>query len=186
MTPFLCLTHIAPYFNPMEKVQAEQLFLRLLDQYQQAIYWHIRRMVVRHEDAEDVLQETFVRAFRSIESLREESAAKAWLYRIATNESLRHLAQNREALLSTEEVEAEVLDKLMETEYVDYDDAMAVVFQKAILSLPATQRTVFLLRYYDELSYEEIAQITESRVETLKVNYHYAQQRIKAYIKQYG
>lgn len=169
----------------MNKAPAEQRFRRLLDQYHEAIYWHIRRMVVRHEDAEDVLQETFLRAFRSIDSLREEAAAKAWLYRIATNESLRHLSQHRETLLSTEEVDAGVLEQLMDSEYVDYD-ATAVLFQKAIFTLPTAQRTVFLLRYYDELSYDEIAQITGSRPETLKVNYHYAQQRIKAYLQQHG
>lgn len=170
----------------MDAQQREARSLSLLDRYQQPIYWHLRRMLVRHEDAEDVLQETFVKIYQSLDQLRNVEAERAWVYRIATNEALRWIGRQHEELLSTEEVDAQLLESLTEGAYVDYDDGAGRLFQAAILSLPITQRTVFQLRYYDELSYEQIAQITDSRVETLKVNYHYAKQRIKAYIDQYG
>ena len=169
----------------MDDAQRNRRMVDLIDRYQRPIYWHLRRMLVRHEDAEDVLQETFVQAYQHLEQLRDERAERAWIYRIATNEALRWLGRQREALLSTEEVDASLLERLAEGSYIDYDDSMARLFQAAILTLPPTQRTVFNLRYYDELSYEEIAEITQSKIETLKVNYHYAKQRIKQYIEQH-
>jgi len=153
-----------------------------VEKYQSSIYWHIRRMVISHEDAEDVLQETFIRVFRSMDGFREESSFSTWIYRIATNECLRFLDRRKEQVLSTEEVQEELMNKLMASEYVDYDNAMEVKFQQAILRLPEKQRLVFNLRYYDELKYEEISRITDTRVETLKSNYHFAKEKIKEYM----
>lgn len=163
-------------------VNLEQGFRMLVEKYQSSIYWHIRRMVISHEDAQDVLQETFIRVFRSMDNFREESSLSTWIYRIATNECLRFLNRRKEQALSTEEVQEELMNKLMASDYVDYDNAMEVKFQQAILRLPEKQRLVFNLRYYDELKYEEISRITDTKVETLKSNYYFAKEKIKEYM----
>ena len=160
----------------------EEGFRMLVDQFQQPMYWHIRRMVVSHEDAEDVLQETFIRIFRYIGDFRSESSLSTWIYRIVTNECIRFLNKKKEEILSSEEVKEDLLNKLMASEYVDYENEMEVKFQQAVLRLPEKQRVVFNLRYYDELSYEEISKITDSKVETLKANYHFAKEKIKEYM----
>lgn len=160
----------------------EEGFRMLVDQFQQPMYWHIRRMVVSHEDAEDVLQETFIRIFRYIGDFRSESSLSTWIYRIVTNECIRFLNKKKEEILSSEEVQVDLLNKLMASEYVDYENEMEVKFQQAVLRLPEKQRVVFNLRYYDELSYEEISKITDSKVETLKANYHFAKEKIKEYM----
>ena len=139
-------------------------FKMLMDNFQVPIYNYIRRLVVSHEDAEDVLQEVFIRVYRNLDQFRGESSLSTWIYRIATNESLR--------LLNTRKDE----------EAIDYENELAVKFQEAILSLPEKQRLIFNLRYYDELDYEEISRILDSKVDTLKVNYHYAKEKIKEYI----
>ena len=163
-------------------VNLEQGFRMLVEKYQSSIYWHIRRMVISHEDAQDVLQETFIRVFRAMDGFREESSFSTWIYRIATNECIRFLDRRKEQVLSTEDVQEELMNKLMASDYVDYDNAMEVKFQQAILRLPEKQRLVFNLRYYDELKYEEISRITDTRVETLKSNYHFAKEKIKEYM----
>ena len=160
----------------------EEGFRMLVDQFQQPMYWHIRRMVVSHEDAEDVLQERFIRIFRYIGDFRSESSLSTWIYRIVTNECIRFLNKKKEEILSSEEVQEDLLNKLMASEYVDYENEMEVKFQQAVLRLPEKQRVVFNLRYYDELSYEEISKITDSKVETLKANYHFAKEKIKEYM----
>lgn len=154
----------------------------IVEKFRSPMYWHIRRMVISHEDAEDVLQETFIRIFRAMDDFRQESSLTTWVYRIATNECIRFLNRRKEQAVSTEEVHDELMNKLMASEYVDYDNAMEVKFQQAILSLPEKQRLVFNLRYYDELKYEEISRITDTKVETLKSNYHFAKEKIKEYM----
>ena len=160
----------------------ERGFKLLIDFFQQPIYWHIRRLVVSHEDAEDILQEVFIRVFRHLPQFREESSLGTWIYRIATNECLRFLNMRKEQAVSAEEVQEELMNKLMASDYVDYENEMAVKFQQAIFMLPEKQRVVFNLRYYDELEYEEISRITDTKVDTLKVNYHYAKEKIKEYM----
>ncbi len=155
----------------------------LMDKFQEPIYYYIRRLVVSHEDAEDVLQEVFIRVYRGWEQFRGESSLSTWIYRIATNESLRLLnARKNEEAIAAEEVQEELMNKLKASDYIDYENELAVKFQEAILSLPEKQRLVFNLRYYDELEYEEISRILDSKVDALKVNYHYAKEKIKEYI----
>ena len=157
-------------------------FKLLMERFQRPIYDYIRRMVVSHEDAKDITQETFIRVFRSLKQFRGESALSTWIYSIATRECLRFLNAQREKVFSVEDVQEELIGKLKASDYVDYENDVLVKFQEAILRLPEKQRIVFNLRYYDELKYEEIAQVLNSKVETLKVNYHLAKERIKAYI----
>ena len=154
----------------------ERGFRLLVDSFQGPIYNYIRRMVVSHEDAEDVLQEVFIRVFRHLDQFRDESSLST------TNECLRLLNGRKEEVISAEEVQEELMNKLKASDYIDYEDELAVKFQEAILTLPEKQRIVFNLRYYDELEYEEIARVLDSKVETLKVNYHYAKDKIKEYI----
>ena len=160
----------------------ERGFKMLMDSFQVPIYNYIRRLVVSHEDAEDVLQEVFIRVFRHLDQFRNESSLSTWIYRIATNECLRLLNNRKEEVISAEDVQEELMSKLKASDYVDYEDELAVKFQEAILTLPEKQRIVFNLRYYDELEYEDIARVLDSKVETLKVNYHYAKDKIKEYI----
>ena len=161
----------------------ERGFKLLMESFQEAIYNYIRRLVVTHEDAQDVLQEVFIRVFRHMDQFRNESSLSTWIYRIATNESLRLLnSRKEEGTISSEEIQEELIEKLKASDYIDYDNELAVKFQEAILSLPEKQRLVFNLRYYDELEYEEISRILDTKVDTLKVNYHYAKEKIKEYI----
>lgn len=158
-------------------------FKMLMDAFQEPIYYYIRRLVVSHEDAQDVLQEVLIRVYRGLDGFRGESSLSTWIYRIATNESLRLLnARKDEEAVPTDEVQEELIGKLKASEYIDYENELAVKFQEAILSLPEKQRIIFNLRYYDELDYEEISRILDSKVDTLKVNYHYAKEKIKEYI----
>lgn len=160
-------------------------FEEIVHTYQEPLYWHLRRLVVSHEDARDLLQEVFLQVYRSLVQLREEKALKAWLYRIATNAAYRHLRRHREEPLSTEELSEVLLGQLEASSYVDYEDAAGVRFQRALATLSEQQRTVFVLRYYDEMSYDEIAEVTGSTAASLRVSYHNACNRIKAYLKQH-
>ena len=165
------------------KSNREQGFRLLVEYFQEPIYYYIRRLVVLHEDAEDVLQEVFIQIYRHWDQFRNESSLSTWIYRIATNESLRLLnSRKEEGVVSAEDVQEELMSKLKASDYIDYENELAVKFQEAILSLPEKQRLVFNLRYYDELEYEEIARVLDSKVDTLKVNYHYAKEKIKEYI----
>lgn len=161
----------------------ERGFKMLMDSFQEAIYNYIRRLVVSHEDARDVLQEVFIRVFRHMDRFRNESSLSTWIYTIATNESLRFLSSlDKNRHLLSEEIQDELIDKLKASDYIDYENELLVKFQEAILRLPEKQRIVFNLRYYDDLSYEEISRILNVKVETLKVNYHYAKEKVKEYI----
>ena len=158
-------------------------FKLLMDSFQKPIYYYVRRLLVSHEDSQDALQETFIKVFRNWSQFRGQSALSTWIYKIATNESLRILENRKKNdVMTVEEGDTNLMDQLAATEYVDYDNDMVVKFQAAILTLPERQRLVFNLRYYDELEYEEIAKILDSNVSTLKVNYHYAKEKIKEYI----
>lgn len=153
-------------------------FTLLMDRYKERIYWHIRRLVVSHEDAQDVLQETFIKIYHNLNDFAGNSKLYTWLYRIATNECLQ-LFRNRQKFLSSyDEISEKMINTLHDTSMEDSDKVL-VKFQEAILKLPEKQRLVFNLRYYDELSYEEISQILDCSVATLKTNYHYASSKIK-------
>lgn len=157
-------------------------FEQVLATYEQPLYWHIRRMVVVHEDAQDVLQETFIKVYRGLSTLKSNDALKPWVYRIATNECLRHLQRKRETALSTIDNSEMLVAALMEGEHVDYDKEMELKFQKALLTLSDNQRLVFNLRYYDEMSYDEINATTGISVASLKVTYHNAKEKVRNYM----
>lgn len=152
-------------------------FRYLMKKYREAVYWHIRRLVVAHEDAQDATQETFVRVYRSMSDFKGECSLRSWIYRIATNEALRLLSRCKEEQVSLDESSSE-LGHLMADEYVDYSDLEAVRLQKAILSLPTKQQLAFNLRYYNELGYDEIAGVIGSTADGVKSSYHIAKDKI--------
>ncbi len=160
----------------------ENGFRLLTRQAMRPLYWHIRRMVVSHHDAEDVLQETLLRAYRSIGGVREGSTLASWLYRIATNEALRHIEQRGRMARALDIVPEEDATGALAEEYVDYSDLEAVKLRDAVLALPPRQQAVFNLRYFDELEYREIAEILQCSEPTAKANYHFAKEKIKKYI----
>lgn len=161
----------------------DQAFTILSNRYGERLYWHIRRIVVGHADAEDVLQDTMLHILTSIDSFRGGSEQLCpWLYRIATNEALMFLRGRTHIFESIDALSDELVNTLV-TENPMQEDTIELALQKAVLQLPTTQRLVFNLRYYDDLSYEEIGTITGKRVGTLKTNYHYAVDYIKQQIK---
>lgn len=155
----------------------EKGFRMLVAEYAEKIYWHIRRMVGSHQDAEDISQETFVRIFRSIDSLKTAVTMRGYIYRIATNETLRHMDRQKECHLPLDAVLTVQADP-----YVNYGDVEAVQLKKAIMSLPPRQQAVFNLRYYDELDYAEIASILDTTVGNVRANYHNAKDKIVRYM----
>ena len=155
---------------------------QLIERYHRPLYWHVRRMVVSHDDAQDVLQETFIQIHTHLDELRKADSERAWVYRIATNEALMWLRSKHEFLSLEDEDATPLINTLMADTYTDTGDALVLQMQKAILMLPTMQRTVFNLRYYDELPYEEIASVTGSSVGAAKTNYHFAKEKISNYI----
>jgi len=158
-------------------------FKILMDAYQKPMYSFIRRMLVVHEDAEDVMQEVFIKVYFNLNKFRGESALKTWIFKIAANECMRFLNKIAVDSVSIDGDDNNLITKLMDTEYVDYENELAVKFQKAILHLPYKQRIVFNLRYYDDLDYSAISSITGIATDTVKVDYHYAKEKIVEYIK---
>ena len=146
-------------------------FKKLMKQYGQTLYWHIRRIVIGHDDAEDVLQETCIKVLNAIGTFKGESPLLMWLYRIATNEALQHLRRQTRLFQSIDSMGDTLAGKLQAESALDGNE-LATLFQKALLTLPTQQRIAFNLRYYDELSYDEIARITGKSAGTLKANYH--------------
>lgn len=162
--------------------KSEAGFRLLMQKYKQPIYWHIRRLVVAHDDAQDATQEAFIRIFKSFDKFRDENSFRGWIFRIATNEALRLIDSRRQENVSLE-TDSNGANRIMADNYVDYTDVEAVKLQKAIHSLPPKQQAAFNLRYYDELSYEEIAEATGSTASSVKMNFHIAKEKIIKYMK---
>lgn len=153
----------------------------VMRKYGEPVYWHARRLLVSHDDAQDAVQETFIKVFRSFHSLKEAKALHSWIYRIATNEALRTIERNKTPRLLTESIDDSATD-IAAADYTDYTDLEAVKLQKAILSLPPKQQATFNMRYYDEMEYPQIAEAMETTVSTVKVNYHLAKEKIIRYM----
>jgi len=151
----------------------------IVREFSEPLYRYIRRQVVCHEDAEDILQDTFVKAFRKLWQLRDRSSLKPWLYRIATNEVNRFFSSKK----MEDTLEEVLLEKLEASEYVNLEDVAGRKLQEALLRLSPLQRTVFNLRYYDEMDYNQMAQVTGSKPETLKVVWHNARKKVEEYLK---
>ncbi|MGM9694132.1 MAG: RNA polymerase sigma factor [Alloprevotella sp.] len=156
----------------------EQGFRELVKTYSRPIYWHIRRLVVSHDDAQDATQETFIRIFRSLSQRRENASLKAWIFQIATHEALRLLEKrNGIETLSLDEAPEALPDSFADNLAQDADEITAEL-QRAILRLPPAQQLAFNLRYYDEMSYEDIAAVTGTNAAAAKANFHIAKKKI--------
>ena len=163
-----------------EKTKERGLSL-LIDKYKERIYWHIRRLVVSHEDAQDVMQETFFNACRYVDRFESESRLYTWLYRIATNECIRMFRKNKIIFTPYDSIKGDLINKLY-YETADESEKILLKFQEAILHLPKKQRLVFNLRYYDEMSYEDISKVLNISTSSSKTNYHYASEKVKNYM----
>lgn len=158
-------------------------FHRLVKLYQERLYWHIRKILLNHEDTDDVLQNTFIKVWKSIGNFREESSLYTWLYRIATNESITFLnSKKRRNLLPLNDVSDYLMENLTSDPYFD-GDKLQMKLQQAILKLPEKQRIVFNMKYFDEMKYEEISKILDTSVGALKASYHHATKKIEEFIK---
>lgn len=159
-------------------------FKLLVMKYQEPLYWHIRKMVHFHEDADDVVQDTFIKVFRSIKGFRGESKLYTWLYRIATNESLTYLNKKKKQRSSDIDSHIKELEsRLIADQYFDADQAQLTLI-KAIELLPVKQKQVFNLRYYENLKYKDISEILGTSIGALKASYHHAVTKIENYLKQ--
>ncbi len=158
-------------------------FQLLVDTHKERIYSIVRRMVIRHEDADDIVQEVFVRVWENVDGFREESSLYTWIYRIAVNESLRYLKSKRHKLFLPLVDVAAQLEKLIEDPLHFNGNQIERKLQKAILQLPDKQRLVFNMRYYEGLTYEEISQILGTSVGALKASYHLAVKKIEKYLE---
>lgn len=162
----------------------QKVFPLIVDQYSQSLYWKIRSIVLRHEDADDVLQNTFLKAWKSLPQFEGKAKLSTWLYRIAINESLDFLRRQRSVVRCSVEGDMSVASQLMSDDYFDGDKGQALL-QEAIASLPDVQRTVFTLRYYDSMKYSEISEVLGTSEGGLKASYHVAVQKIRDYLKRF-
>lgn len=158
-------------------------FRIIVERYSRKLYWHIRRLVILHEDADDALQNTFVNAWRNLGSFRNDSSIYTWLYSIATNEALALInKRNRNSALSLDELGSYFATAAEGSSWFDGDEAQ-IVLQNAILSLPEKQRIVFNLRYYDDMPYEEMSRVLNTSVGALKASYHHAVKKVEDFVR---
>lgn len=158
----------------------ERAFNEIVSKYSERLYWHIRRFTCSHEDTDDLLQNTFAKIWAAIPSFREDSRLFTWVYRIATNETLNFLRRKRlRSMISLEKLSGEMEKRIDTDPYFNGDELQRLLF-KAIQKLPKTQKAVFTMRYFDEMKYEDIADILGSSVGSLKASYHHAYNKIKS------
>ena len=170
---------LALFRDPATKDKA---FTEIVKKYQERLYWHIRRMLVNHDDSNDAMQNVFIRVWNALAGFREDAQLYTWLYRIATNECLTFLEQQKKkASISLSEVESGLSNKIRADK--DFDaNKLEWKLQLAIQQLPEKQRVVFMLRYYDEMPYEEMSKVLENSAVALKASYHHAAKKIEDFI----
>lgn len=174
-----------------EKLMMEQLsdpktrrqaFTMVVRQYSEPLYWKIRRIVLNHDDANDVMQNVFIKAWTNLDEFQSKSKFSTWLYRIAINESLDFVRKQKASSYLSSDEDLSVANKLMADEYFDGDETQAQL-QEAISRLPEVQRMVFTLRYYDEMKYSEISKLLGTSEGALKASYHLAVKKITEFFK---
>ena len=170
---------LVQFRNPVTK---EKAYTSLIKKYQEKLYWHIRRMVVEHEDANDVLQNMFVKAWKGLENFREDSQLYTWLYRIATNESLTFLAQQKKRTTVSMSNDDYGLGNSVKADTHFDGNKLEWKLQLAVQQLPEKQKAVFNLRYFDEMPYAEMSSVLETSEGALKASYHHAVKKIEEYI----
>lgn len=165
--------------NLCQEGEFELAFNQIVEEYSERLYWHVRRFVCSHEDTDDLLQNIFIKIWNSLSSFRGDSQIYTWLYRIATNETLNYLRKIRRENLICFEMVGDILANRVDEDPYFNGDALQRELHKAIQRLPEKQRLVFNMRYFDELKYEDIAEITGTSVGALKASYHHAYNKIK-------
>jgi RNA polymerase sigma-70 factor (ECF subfamily) len=159
-------------------------FHQLVQKYKERVYWHIRKMVIVHDDADDLTQEVFVIIWNKLHTFQGESQLFTWIYRIATNECLNFLnKKKRRFFLPIHDVNKELSEKIDESSDIEGDE-IQIKLQKALLTLPEKQRLVFNMKYFEELEYQEISEIVGTSVGALKASYHHAVKKIEEYFKE--
>ncbi len=167
---------LAEFKQPSTK---EKAFRKLLEAYQERIYWHVRKIVITHDDADDVTQEVFIKVYRNLDNFREDSQLFTWIYRIATNEALNQLKKiKRRTSVSLDDVHVELENHFTHGGLITGDE-IQLKLQRSLLKLPDKQRLVFNMKYFDDLKYEEISQITGTSVGALKASFHLAVKKIE-------
>ncbi|MEO7212056.1 MAG: RNA polymerase sigma factor [Mucilaginibacter sp.] len=159
----------------------KEAFNNLLKKYQQKVYWHVRRMVINHNDADDLVQDVFIKVWKALPGFRQDARLYTWLYRIATNECITFLNKKKQRNnISIDEVDAELSGSLTAASYF-YGDKAALKLQQAILTLPDKQRLVFNMKYYDDLKYDEMSEILGTSTGALKASFHLALKKIQTF-----
>lgn len=165
------------------KSTKETAFRELMRLYKKRLYWHIRKIVISHDDADDVLQNTFIKVFKNIEKFNEQSKLYSWMYRIATNESITFINKRaKERNLDISDYQKQMVSNLESDDFFSGDE-IQIILQKAIATLPQKQQLVFNMKYFDEMKYEEMSDVLETSVGALKASYFHAVKKIEHYIK---
>jgi len=163
--------------------ESERAFRVLVNLYKERLYWHIRKIVLNHEDTDDILQNTFIKIYKNIHKFEEKSKLYTWMYRIATNESITFLNKKaKKKNITIEEVKDQLIENLESDIYFE-GNQIQILFQKAINTLPQKQQLVFNMKYFEDHTYENLSEILETSVGGLKSSYHLAVKKITAYIK---
>ena len=165
------------------KDSQQKAFKILMLKYKERLYWHIRKIVLTHDDADDVLQNTFVKIWQNLDSFQGNSALYTWIYRIATNESLTLLKKKKKNSAYPIDGEVNKLESQLKSDPYFEGTEIQIQLQKAISTLPEKQKIIFNMKYFDDLKYGEIAEILETSVGSLKASYHHAAKKIEAYLK---
>ena len=160
--------------------EQEKVFNEIVKTYSERLYWHVRRFVLSHEDTDDLLQDIFLKIWTALPSFRGEAQLYTWVYRIATNETLNFLRRQKvRAALQFRRLD-DVMEERIDTDPYFNGSAAERALSKAIARLPEKQRSVFIMRYYEDMSYEEIAAVTGTSVGALKASFHIAQEKVRA------
>lgn len=167
----------------LQSTKKELAFKQLITTYKKRLYWHIRKIVINHDDADDVLQNTFIKVYKNIDGFKGDSKLYSWLYRIATNESITFVNNKAKRNgITSEEFQEQVIENLKSDVYFEGDE-IQLKLQKAIGTLPEKQRLVFTMKYFDDLTYDELSEILETSVGALKASYHLAVKKITTFLK---
>lgn len=163
----------------LEPTTRQKAFKLLVDTYKERLYWHIRKIVISHDDSDDVLQNTFIKVFKNINNFKGDSQLYTWMYRIATNESLSYLkSKSKRTRLNNENTHQQMVDRLQADVYFEGND-IQLKLQKAIAQLPEKQKLVFNMRYFDEIKFKDMAKILDTSEGALKASYHIAVKKIQ-------
>jgi len=173
------------FINQLKNPETQEAsFRELIGLYKERLYWHIRKIVICHEDADDVLQNTFIKVFKNIDKFKGDSKLYSWMYRIATNESITHL--NKKANLNkidNEMLQNQLVNNLEADVYFDGNE-IQLKLQKALATLPQKQQLVFNMKYFDNMKYDDMSEILDTSVGALKASYHHARKKIEAFLMQ--